>query len=163
MDQSYKKITSDIALFIEDIVLKYNLEKDFIEKDVLLKKKLDGITNPAERISLKFLYSQEIGQYIENNKPLEEILTSVKIKKIVEQLINKKIEFGDISSLLSQNIKAEPEIIKSIEEEIKNNPKIKEAIEGEPTPILEENYNEEQDLNKKTNTKSIGNMLLKGD
>jgi len=155
-----KKISSDIIYLIESIVLEYNLEKDFIEGDSLLKKKLADVTDLAERISIKLLYSQTINDYINNNKPLEEILASFKIKKIIEQLINNKINFDDLNILLSQNIKSSPEIIKSVEEKIKNNPSIKEIMNNK-TEESKEIVDIEENPKKITNTKSIGNILLK--
>lgn len=158
--ETSKKISSDIVYFIEGIVLEYNLEKDFIEGDSLLKKKMENVTDLAERISIKLLYSQVISDYINNNKPLEEILASFKIKKIIEQLINNKINFDDLNILLSQNIKASPEIIKSIEEKIRNNPSIKEIMNNEAEGD-KEIVDIEENPKKITSTKSIGNILLK--
>ncbi len=158
--ETSKKISSDIVYFIEGIVLEYNLEKDFIEGDSLLKKKMENVTDLAERISIKLLYSQVISDYINNNKPLEEILASFKIKKIIEQLINNKINFDDLNILLSQNIKASPEIIKSIEEKIRNNPSIKEIMSNEAEGD-KEIVDIEENPKKITSTKSIGNILLK--
>jgi hypothetical protein len=158
--ETSKKISSDIVYFIESIVLEYNLEKDFIEGDSLLKKKMENVTDLAERISTKLLYSQAINDYINNNKPLEEILASFKIKKIIEQLINNKINFDDLNILLSQDIKASPEIIKAIEEKIRNNPSIKEIMnnEAEGDKVI---VDIEENPKKITSTKSIGNILLK--
>jgi len=158
--ETSKKISSDIVYFIESIVLEYNLEKDFIEGDSLLKKKMENVTDLAERISTKLLYSQAINDYINNNKPLEEILASFKIKKIIEQLINNKINFDDLNILLSQDIKASPEIIKAIEEKIRNSPSIKEIMnnEAEGDKVI---VDIEENPKKITSTKSIGNILLK--
>lgn len=161
-NETSKKISSDIVYFIEGIVLEYNLEKDFIEGDSLLNKKMENVTDLAERISIKLLYSQAINDYINNNKPLEEILVSFKIKKIIEQLINNKINFDDLNILLSQNIKASPEIIKSIEEKIRNNPSIKEIMNNEAEGD-KEIVDIEENSKKITSTKSIGNILLKKD
>lgn len=158
-----KKLSLDIMLFIESVVFEYNLEKDFIDGDVLLKEKMSDVTDLAERISNKFLYSQQIISHLKNDRPLEEILVSFKIKKIIEQLVNKIITFEDLHLLLSQSIKASPEIIKSIEEKIKVNPQIKNAIESEIEGLAEEKIDDEEVVNEKTNTKSIGNILLKGD
>lgn len=155
-----KKISDDIIYFIEGIVLEYNLEKDFIEEDVLLKKKLSGVDDLAERISNKLLFSKTINDYIKNNKPLEEILVSFRIKKIIEQLINNRISFDDLNALLSQNIKVSPEVIQSITEKIKKNPSIKELIDSK-IGETEELISNEEDSKKNTNTKSIGNILLK--
>lgn len=159
-----KKISTDIVYFIEEIVLEYDLEKDFIEGDVLLKEKMAGVTDLAERISTKLLYSQVIDNYINNDKPLDEVSASFKIKKIIEQLINKKISFDDLNTLLSQSIKASPEIIKSVEEKIRTNTSIKELMDNE-AEIDKENkeivIDTEENLKKNTNTKSIGNILLK--
>lgn len=155
-----KKLSSEIIYFIESIVLEYDLEKDFIEGDDLLKKKLSGVNDLAERISNKLLFSKTINDYIKNNKPLEEILASFKIKKIIEELINNKISFDDLNALLSQSIKTSPEITQSIVEKIKINPLIKELMSSE-VGESEELIDGEENSKKNTNTKSIGNILLK--
>lgn len=155
-----KKLSFDIILFIESIILKYDLEKDFIESDILLKEKMSGLTDLTKRISNKLLYSQQVKGYVLSNKSLEDILASFKIKNIIERLINKDAKYEELNSLLSQSLKTSPDIIKSIEESIKNNQQVKEAIEAEANPI-ENLEKEEENLNKKTNTNSIGNILLK--
>jgi len=109
--------------FIEKIVTKFRLEENFINSNIQLKKeldeieKLDKMEDPnnlidkmERRVALKFLLNN--GQSFEPSKIL---------RQIIEDLINNKIEYEDLPSLIEKNIKTSKEIAELISQDIKNN------------------------------------------
>ena len=109
--------------FIEKIVTKFRLEENFINSNIQLKKeldeieKLDKMEDPnnlidkmERRVALKFLLNN--GQSFEPSKIL---------RQIIEDLINNKIEFQDLPSLIEKNLKTSKEEADLICQDIKNN------------------------------------------
>ena len=109
--------------FIEKIVTKFRLEENFINSNIQLKKeldeieKLDKMEDPnnlidkmERRVALKFLLNN--GQSFEPSKVL---------RQIIEDLINSKIEFQDLPSLIEKNLKTSKEEADLICQDIKSN------------------------------------------
>lgn len=122
-----KKPSLETLNFIENIVVQYDLEKNLIENDPLLEKKLQSAQTPEERRVVKFLHSQKIKEYLILKKPLEEISASIAIIKIIEKLINKEITFNDLGLFLKaamEKLNIDPKTIKEVSQSIKNNEKI---------------------------------------
>ncbi|MDD3170176.1 MAG: hypothetical protein PHW71_00080 [Candidatus Pacebacteria bacterium] len=126
-----KKLSLETLNFIENVVVQYDLEKNLIENDPLLEKKLESAQNPEERRVVKFLYSQKIKEYLILKKPLEEISASIAIIKIIEKLINKEITFNDLDLFLKaamEKLNIDSKTIKEVSQSIKNNEKIIEDL-----------------------------------
>lgn len=151
---------NDLLSLIEEIVVKYDLEKDLIENDANLKNALSKAKDMSDRVFLKFTYSTRIADYEEQNLPLD--IPSIKLKNIINNLINKKISINELPKLIQQDLKISPEVSDKIAGDIKNNKEIIEEI-NTTEPTKENNLSEEK-LEKdthKTTTKSIGYELLK--
>lgn len=109
--------------FVEKIITKFQLEENFINSNFKLKKELDEIeelnnadekdnlVNKIEsRVAIKFLLNN--GQSFEPSKVL---------RQIIEDLINNKIEFQELPSLIEKNLKTSKEVADLICQDVKSN------------------------------------------
>jgi hypothetical protein len=151
---------NNLLSFIEEIVVKYDLEKDLIENDADLKNVLSKAKDMSDRVFLKFIYSNKIANYEKQNLILD--IPSMRLKNIINNLIDKKISINDLPALIQQDLKISPEISEKITEDIKNNKEIIEEINNQK-PINENDFSPEKSEKDtpKTSTKSIGYELLK--
>ena len=147
----------DILSIVEEIMVKYDLEKDIIENDATLKNKLSGIKNYSERIFIKYLYSEKINNFIQKN--LTPDIPSVKLREIVEELIDKKISFGDLPNIIEKRLKISPDISKKISVDLEGNKEI--ATEMARVKEFDNDDEKKEPEKKEKNTKSIGYELLK--
>jgi hypothetical protein len=151
---------NNILSFIEKIIIEYDLEKEFIDNDADLKNVLSKAEDISDRVFLKFLYSSKITNYEKQNLPLD--VPSMKLKGIIENLINKKISPNELSSVIEKNLEISKDVSEKIAKEINENKEIIEEINS-IKPSQEENHPIEDDQKEvpKNNTKSIGFELLK--
>ncbi|MDD5696501.1 MAG: hypothetical protein PHO90_00815 [Candidatus Pacebacteria bacterium] len=144
-----KKVTTEIKKFIENLVLKYGIEDDFINRDPVLKQNLELVSDPEERLFIKALYSQEIKDCLNTNRPLEEVLASVTIKKLIEKFINKEIGLGDIEKSLEQKLNLSANTAKEIAKSIIENQQVIKEYEAEFVSEEDEETREETPIIRK--------------
>ncbi|MFZ3057559.1 MAG: hypothetical protein WA092_00785 [Minisyncoccales bacterium] len=149
----------NILPFVEELVVKYELEKNTIENDEILKNKLSGVSNYSERVFIKFLYSDELKNSIINDIPLN--TPFAKIKKIIDGLINKKIGKDNLSLTLQKELVISPEISEKIAEDILGNKDIMNEVIAVKIIENEKEGEDGQKIKPKKTTKSIGYELLK--
>ncbi|MFZ3054809.1 MAG: hypothetical protein WA091_02420 [Minisyncoccales bacterium] len=142
-----------IITFVEEIMVKYGLEKELIENDAVLKDKLSQAKDAQERVFFKFTYSKEIDNYEKQNIPID--IPSVRLREVIEKLIDKKITIDNLPTVIQENLKISPETSKKISEEILNNDEIMNELNSNETIPAEEQKEEPK------KTKSIGYELLK--
>ncbi len=118
-----KDTSIEILNLLEEIVDRYNLEENLIENDSRLKEKLSLAKTPEEKRVFKFLYSKKINEYIKLKKPLEEISTSIALKKIIKKLINKKISFEESEKEIKKTLPNQ-KIAEEVSKHIINHPLI---------------------------------------
>lgn len=156
-------LNKEILSFIEEIMIKYGSENYLIEDDPLLKNKLSETKDLSERTVIKLIFGKKIKEQKMAGKSLEDILPSMRLKRILEELVNKKLSFKDLPELIKKELHTEQLIADEIEKLIENNAEIINLINN---PIVSENIEEEleDESTKKINTeniKSIGSELLK--
>jgi hypothetical protein len=157
-------LTDDIISFIEEVMMKYGLEDELIKGDSPLEKELSEVKNLYERFAIKFVFGQKIKQLRESGKSLEDILPSMKLKRILEKLINKKISFDDLPELIKNDLHTNQEVAEDISKSIEKNKEIVEILNGLTLNEDVEENDEIEELDKKVdseNKKSIGGELLK--
>jgi hypothetical protein len=138
-----KKLSSETLNFIENIVVRYGLEKNLIEGDPALEKKLQLAESPEERRVTKFLQSQKIKECFALKKPVEEMSASVAIAKLTEKLINKEIAFDDFGGLLKsalENLNIDSKTIGEVAKIIENDKNVIEDLAKDDA----EDYPEEE-------------------
>lgn len=149
----------NILFFIEEIMIKYGLEKELIDNDANLKDMLSRSKDIRDRVFFKFLYSEKIYNYEKNGIPLD--IPSIKLKKIIEDLIDKKISLNNLPKLIQDNLNISPEISKKITEEIEKNKEITDEMSTIKADKEEDDITEETIEEETKKTKSIGYELLK--
>lgn len=157
-------LTDDIISFIEEVMMTYGLEDGLINEDLLLKKKLSEVNSLSERASLKLLFGEKIKDQQKMGKSLEDILPSMKLKRILEKLIDKKISYSDLPNIIKIDLVVDDTIAKKISDSIKNSQKINDAVNNQITndELIEEEIEEPEEVVGLSNTKkSIGGELLK--
>lgn len=133
-----KTLSPEILDLIEDIVVQYNLEENLTIDDPKLKEKLSSAKTLQERRVFKFLYSKKFKEYIQSKKPLEEISAFIKLKKIIESLINKKLSFGDAKNKIKEVLPNQSSA-EEISSSIINN------------PLISYSYAQEEEKEEKSN------------
>jgi hypothetical protein len=158
-------ITTPILSFIEEIMIKYNLEDDLVKDDFALQKQLSDKPDLSYRSVLKLLFGTKIKELRMAGKSLEEILPSVRLKTIIESLINKKSSYNELPGLIKKDLNLDDEKTNEIVGAIKNNIEIikliNQPLSGEVIENHEEEANIEEEKINTTNKKSIANMLLR--
>jgi hypothetical protein len=129
-----KFLSLEIENFLENIIFKYNLEEDFINRDSELKKNLEKITDPSERITTKLLYSKEINNYLDQKTPLENFIPSFMLNKITERLINNEFPIEKLKEELELKLKIPPSLSIEIAQKLVENPEILKMIDEEIAP-----------------------------
>lgn len=157
-------LTDPIISFIEEIMMKYGLEDDLIKGDSLLEEELSEVKNLYERFALKFVFGKKINEQKRAGKSLEDILPSMRLKRILEKLINKKISYKDLPDLIKKDLHSDQATAEKISKLIEENKEIANILNG---LIVEENVegdDEAVEIEKKESLeskKSIGSEFLK--
>lgn len=117
-DIHQKKLSIDLALFfVEKLVTSFQLENDLISANLEMKEKLNATgtldENMPDRTSIKFLFN--------NGVPFEPTKT---LRQILEDLINDKITFQELSSILEKKFSISKEDANSMTKMIQNNPTV---------------------------------------
>jgi len=157
-------ITDSILSFIEDIVLQHGLEKKLIAEDLLLKKKIEETADRSEWPIIKIFYGEKIRERMAKGEKVEDILPSAKLKNIIYDLIEKKLSYDNLPTLIEKELKISTEISKKISESIEKSQEIKNAPLSEEIIELENNDSEdtpEKNTEDDIKKKSIGYELLK--
>ena len=156
-------ITTPILSLIEEIMIKYGLEDSLIENDLLLKKQLSEAEDLSYRFTMKLIFGEKIKEQKMAGKSLEEILPSMRLKRIIESLADKKVSYEDLPKLIKKDLGVDDIKANEISEAIKNNTDVIKLINQ---PIVETLDEKEEDNSTEekidtTNKKSIANVLLK--
>ncbi len=153
------KPSTETLNFIEELVVQYDLEKNLVENDPLLKEWLESATTPEKKRVVKFLKSKKIKEYLALKKPLEEISASIAIAKVVEKLINKEITFDELEKELKLSLgklNINQKIIEEIAKRIADNENVIKDMTEENIEEEEEYFPEEQ----KEKQKGIAQELM---
>ena len=146
----------DLLFFVEEIMVKYGLEKDLIENDADLKKMLSEVKDIPERVFIKFFFSNKIENYEKQGLPVD--IPSIKLKGIIERLIDKKISLKDLPNIIQDELRITLEISEKISRDIEKNKEIVDEI-NTANPLPEKSSEEEKVID--VPKKSIGLELLK--
>jgi len=152
-----------VLSFIEEIVSKYELEKDLIEGDLLLKKKIQETTDISEIPIVKILYSEKVKERLDSGIPLEEVIPSIKLKNIINQIIKKEISYGELSKIIEEKLKIDKTVAEEISNLIQKNKEIsQEMLTYSPKQQTEADDPEEETVKNPSaeNKKTIGHQLL---
>lgn len=119
--------------FVESLVYKYRLEDELINGG--LSQQLNGF-QPAEN----YLFERASLKLISNN--IRPFLQTSILQGILTNLINKKINFVDLPSIVQNKLKVSPEIAEKISEEIKNNSLVLKEINEDTnsTPLSDDEF-----------------------
>lgn len=145
-----KKINDNIISFLGEIILKNKLEKDVVDSSFDYSEK----TTLLEK-TLSMIFNDVVIKRMENGERIAQFHPFVKLRNIVDQLINNLITYEDVSPLLKEEFGFSEEKAEEISLLIKENKDIKELIEKEDTEIIQ------PDIEEKVSPKSIGYQLLK--
>lgn len=151
--------------FVEGIISAYKLEEDLLENDLLLKEKIEETDNLSDLPIIKILYSEKVKERLEKGVSLEEVLPSIKLKNILNKLIDKEIDYEELPKIIGEKLEVDESIAKKISDTIKKSPEISKERN---TPITEKATEESNEPKKIPiekqnidNEKSIGYQLLK--
>jgi len=144
-----KKINDKIIVFLGEIILKNNLEKDVIDSSFDYSEK-----TPILEKTLSMIFNDVVTQRMENGEGIAQFHPFVKLRNIIDRLINNLINYEDVLPLLKEEFDFPKEKAKEISLLIEENKDIKELIEKEDDTVYEK-------TEEKVSPKSIGYELLK--
>ena len=144
-----KKINDKIIVFLGEIILKNNLEKDVIDSSFDYSEK-----TPILEKTLSMIFNDVVTQRMENGERVSQFHPFVKLRNIIDRLINNLINYEDVLPLLKEEFDFPKEKAKEISLLIEENKDIKELIEKEDDTVYEK-------TEEKVSPKSIGYELLK--
>jgi hypothetical protein len=129
----FKKPSIALQKFIEGLIADYGLEKDILISPAL-EKELGRAGSLKEKMFLKSVYDENIKKHLALKKPLEDVLPSFALYKIIEKTINKEVGLNEIKKLIEEKLKISPEQAEEISQKISHNDfviKEMEAMEKE--------------------------------
>lgn len=141
-----KIINNEIISFLGEIVIRYNLGKDFIDDQDL--NNLD----PLERAFALF-FNKNVSERFKNGEDVMKSHPFFKLKFIIDDLINNIISYEDLPILIKNNLNLSSSESEEIYLLIKNNQEIKQLKESK---VIENNV-----IDREIKEKSIGYQLLK--
>ncbi|MDD2274828.1 MAG: hypothetical protein PHI91_03505 [Candidatus Pacebacteria bacterium] len=144
-----KKINDKIIAFLGEIILKNNLEKDVIDSSFDYSER-----TPILEKTLSMIFNDVVTQRMENGERIAQFHPFVKLRNIIDRLINNLINYEDVLPLLKEEFDFPKEKAKEISLLIEGNKEIKELIEKEDDTVYEK-------TEEKVSPKSIGYELLK--
>lgn len=145
-----KIVNEKILIFLADIIVKYSLEKDLVDET------FNDLRNSQtlER-SFALFFNDIIEKRMERGEKIEDFNPIVKLRLIIDSLINNKISYESLPSLIEKNLNISPKIANEIFLLIKENEDIKELRDG----LVFDNMPPGED--NRIDKKSIGYELLK--
>ena len=144
-----KKVNDKVIAFLGEIILKNKLEKDVVDSSFDYSEK-----TPLLEKTLSMIFNDVVAQRIEKGERIAQFHPFVKLRNIVDRLINNSIGYEEVAPLLKEEFNFSEEKAKEIASLIKENKDIKELREKEDDSSYEE-------MEKNVNPKSIGYELLK--
>lgn len=144
-----KKINDKIIAFLGEIILKNNLEKDVIDSSFDYSER-----TPILEKTLSMIFNNVVTKRMENGEGIAQFHPFVKLRNIIDRLINNLINYEDILPLLKEEFDFPEEKAKEISLLIEGSKEIKELIEKEDDTVYER-------IEEKVNPKSIGYEFLK--
>ena len=145
-----KIVNEKILIFLADIIVKYNLEKELVDETFNDIKDSQTI----ER-SFALFFNDIIEKRMERGEKIEDFNPIVKLRLIIDSLINNKISYESLPSLIEKDLNISSEIANEIFLSIKENEDIKELRDG----LVFDNMSPGED--NCIDKKSIGYELLK--
>ena len=145
-----KIVNEKILIFLADIIVKYNLEKELVDETFNDIKESQTI----ER-SFALFFNDIIEERVERGEKIEDFNPIVKLRLIIDSLINNKISYESLPSLIEKDLNISSEIANEIFLSIKENEDIKELRDG----LVFDNMSPGED--NCIDKKSIGYELLK--
>ncbi|MDD2274846.1 MAG: hypothetical protein PHG37_03520 [Candidatus Pacebacteria bacterium] len=141
-----KKINNNILLFLGEIIFQYGLEKDLIEENEL------NIIDPLDK-TFSLFFNKKVSDRIRNGEKTIDFHPLIKLISIVDDLINKKINYEDLPLLIKNKLNLSSQDSGSISISIKNNEEIAK---------LRNSINiESKIVDREVKEKSIGYQFLK--
>lgn len=126
-----KLLSTETIDLIEQIVIECGLENEFLEKDLILKEKLENEKNLKHRFALKILYSKEIRSALDNKKPLSDILPSFAISEGMKKILNKKLSPSQLPIFLQNKLNIGPVLADKISNKLLNSQSFKKDLIGD--------------------------------
>ena len=145
-----KIVNEKILIFLADIIVKYNLEKELVDETFNDIKESQTI----ER-SFALFFNDIIEERVERGEKIEDFNPIVKLRLIIDFLINNDISYESLPSLIEKDLNISSEIANEIFLSIKENEDIKELRDG----LVFDNMSPGED--NCIDKKSIGYELLK--
>jgi len=145
-----KIVNEKILIFLADIIVKYNLEKELVDETFNDIKESQTI----ER-SFALFFNDIIEERVERGEKIEDFNPIVKLRLIIDFLINNDISYESLPSLIEKGLNVSSEVANEIFLLIEKNADIKELKDGftfNDMPPGEDNH---------IDKKSIGYELLK--
>ena len=110
-----------IADIVELLTKKYELEKDFEEEETVKKMLKDIDREDSELVEgTKFLFSEKITKRLEKGINFDEITPFRKLKKIVNDFIEKKINPEDLTLIIKERLDLPVKKSESLAKDIKS-------------------------------------------
>jgi hypothetical protein len=145
-----KTIDTNILSFLGEIILTYKLEKGIIDKKFDYSKNSNKLES-----AFSLFYNDEVMKRIDERKDPADFCPIIKLKLIIDKLINNEIFYEDLSFLIKDEFEVSLLLASEISSSIKNNKDIKNLKDSED----KEEYLEENESSFKE--KTIGYELLK--
>ena len=140
---SSEKMVETIRGLVED----YGLDKEIKEEEQVAKE-LKEAEDPLEKSGTKLIFSEKIKKELEAGKSLDDITPFRRLRKLIKELLEKKLSYSDLQSLLQDQFGLSLKDAKSLTKDIENRfsfllkreefvasqGKIKKPEEGEEKP-----------------------------
>lgn len=121
--------------FVESIISSFHLEDNFINNNVSLGKKLNSLEPSEDYFIQKFAI-----KLIENGEPFK---PTILLRKILTDLINKRIGFDNLPIEIENNLRTPQDTSTQISEKIKTNPLVIKELESKDSA----EYFSDQEIN----------------
>jgi hypothetical protein len=149
-----KTINKKILIFLGDIILKYNLEKDIIDESY---NSIDNSDKLEKTLAL--IFNDKVNGKVNNGERMEDFNPLIRLRLIIDDLINNQISYENLPKIIKEKLGVSDEEANSIYLSIKENKEIEKIRCNDfvKEDLDQKRENKEEKLEKK----SIGYELLK--
>jgi len=149
-----KTINEEILIFLGDIILKYNLEKDIIDESY---NSIDDSDKLEKTLAL--IFNDKVNGKVNNGERMEDFNPLIRLRLIIDDLINNQISYENLPKIIKEKLGVSDEEANSIYLSIKENKEIEKIRCNDfvKEDLDQKRENKEEKLEKK----SIGYELLK--
>jgi hypothetical protein len=133
-----KKPSTEVFTLIDKIITDYDLEKDLLDKNPDLKKRLLASYNLMGKMAVKVLFEKKLESQNKKN-PSRDIFASFIIYDIIKKLLNQEITAPQIKDVLKNSLLLSSEKSEEISQKILNSEYLKKEMSGE--------YKETEEIN----------------